>query len=51
MLTFLGNYYNRELKKIMSDNTLEFALKTFKIRSYREKITKLKRGELVALEG
>ncbi len=51
LLTFLGNYYNRELKKIMSDNTLEFALKTFKIRSYREKINKLKRGELVALEG
>jgi DNA primase len=49
LLTFLGNYYNRELKKVMTQNTVKFEKKTFLIRSYREKIAKLKRGELVGI--
>ncbi len=51
LITFLGNYYNKELKKVMSQNTLKFEKKTFLIRSYRDKIAKLKRGELVSFEG
>ncbi len=51
LITFLGNYYNKELKKVMSQNTLKFEKKTFLIRLYRDKIAKLKRGELVSFEG
>ncbi len=51
LITFLGNYYNKELKKVISQNTLKFEKKTFLIRSYRDKIAKLKRGELVSFEG
>ncbi|MEA1920161.1 MAG: DNA primase, partial [Campylobacterota bacterium] len=42
LITFLGNYYSRELKKVMSQNTLKFEKKTFLIRSYRDKIQRLK---------
>lgn len=48
LITFLSSYYNRELKKVMTQNTVKFEKKVFLIRSYREKIAKLKRGELVA---
>ncbi len=50
LITFLANYYNKELKKITSQNTLKFEKKTFLIRTYRNKIEKLKRGELVSFE-
>lgn len=50
LITFLGNYYNKELKKVMSQNTLKFEKKTFLIRSYRNKIAKLKQGELVSFD-
>ncbi len=50
LITFLSSYYNRELKKVMTQNTVKFEKKAFLIRSYREKIAKLKRGELVGIE-
>jgi len=50
LCTFLGSYYSRELKKIKSDAKLAWKDKTFKIRLYNNKITKLKHGELVSFE-
>lgn len=47
MLTFLGNFYNKELKKVNMRKDISFEKKAFYIRSYREKVNKLKRGELV----
>ncbi len=47
MLTFLGNFYNKELKKVNMRKDMSFEKKAFYIRSYREKVNKLKRGELV----
>ncbi len=49
LITFLGKHYDRELKKVQLDNSASYDKKTFLIRSYREKIVKLKRGELVPL--
>ena len=49
LITFLSQHYNRELKKINMQN-LPFEKKAFLIRSYREKIARLKRGELVPLD-
>ncbi len=51
LITFLANHYNKELKKIKSQNTIEFDKKIFLIRSYRNKIERLKKGELVNFEG
>jgi DNA primase len=50
LITFLANYYSKELKKVISQNTLKFEKKTFLIRSYRNKIAKLKQGELVSFD-
>jgi DNA primase len=47
LLTFLGNFYNKELKKVNMRKDMTFEKKAFYIRSYREKVNKLKRGELV----
>jgi DNA primase len=47
LLTFLGNFYNKELKKVNMRKDMNFEKKAFYIRSYREKVNKLKRGELV----
>lgn len=47
LLTFLIYYYNKEYKKIQLQQNMSFEQKAFKIRSFRGKITKLKRGELV----
>ena len=47
LLTFLGNFYNKELKKVNMRKDMSFEKKAFYIRSYREKVNKLKRGELV----
>lgn len=49
LITFLTHHYNRELKKIASENTVSFDEKSYKIRQVRDKITRLKRGELVPL--
>jgi len=50
LITFLIQHYNRELKKVNSQNALSFEKKAFLIRSYREKIARLRRGELVPFE-
>jgi DNA primase len=49
LITFLTHYYNRELKKIASENLVSFDQKSYLIRQMRDKITRLKRGELVPL--
>ena len=49
LITFLVAHYNRELKKVTTQNTVSFDQKSYLIREYRDKIERLKRGELVAL--
>jgi DNA primase len=49
LITFLSSHYNRELKKITTQNTVSFDQKSYLIRQFREKIERLKRGELVPL--
>lgn len=49
LITFLIGHYNRELKKVTTQNTVSFDQKSFLIRQYRDKIERLKRGELVPL--
>jgi len=49
LMTFLSAHYNRELKKVTTQNTISFDQKSYLIRQFREKIERLKRGELVPL--
>lgn len=49
LITFLIGHYNRELKKVTTQNTVSFDQKSYLIRQYRDKIERLKRGELVPL--
>lgn len=49
LLTFLTQHYTRELKKVNMQNDISFEKKAFLIRSYRGKIDKLRRGELVLI--
>lgn len=49
LLTFLENHYTRELKKINAQNTVSFDEKSYLIRQIRDKIARLKKGELVPL--
>lgn len=49
LLTFLENHYTRELKKINAQNTVSFEQKSYLIRQMRDKIARLKKGELVPL--
>ena len=49
LITFLSAHYNRELKKVTTQNTISFDQKSYLIRQFREKIERLKRGELVPL--
>lgn len=49
LITFLTHYYNRELKKIASENLVSFDQKSYLIRQMRDKIGRLKKGELVPL--
>ncbi|MGE4472754.1 MAG: DNA primase [Sulfuricurvum sp.] len=49
LLTFLENHYTRELKKINTQNTISFDQKSYLIRQLRDKIARLKKGELVPL--
>jgi len=48
LITFLTKYYERELKKVNFATNISFEEKAFYIRKFRDKIGKLKRGELVA---
>ena len=50
LLTYLSRHYERELKKINLDKSLSFEKKAFLIRKFRDKITRLKQGELVPLD-
>ncbi len=47
LITFLTRYYEKELKKINITQNITFEEKAFYIRKFRDKISKLKRGELV----
>ena len=47
LITFLMKYYERELKKVNFATNISFEEKAFYIRKYRDKISKLRRGELV----
>jgi DNA primase len=49
LITFLSAHYNRELKKVTTQNTVSFDQKSYLIRQYRDKIERLKKGELVPL--
>ena len=49
LITFLTAHYNRELKKVTTQNTVSFDQKSYLIRQFRDKIERLKRGELVPL--
>ena len=49
LITFLTNHYSRELKKIASENSVSFDQKSYLIRQMRDKIGRLKKGELVPL--
>ncbi len=49
LLTYLSRHYERELKKVNLDKSLTFEKKAFLIRKFRDKITRLKQGELVPL--
>jgi DNA primase len=49
LITFLSSHYNRELKKLTTQNTVSFDQKSYLIRQFREKIERLKKGELVPL--
>jgi DNA primase len=51
LITFLTKHFERELKKINMQNSISFEEKAFYIRKFRGKIAKLKRGELVGIEG
>lgn len=48
LLTFLMNYYSGEYKRVQLRTDISFEEKSFYIRKFRGKITKLKRGELVS---
>lgn len=49
LTTFLIGHYTRELKKLNTQNTVSFDQKSYLIRQFRDKIERLKRGELVPL--
>ncbi|MFZ2889032.1 DNA primase, partial [Sulfuricurvum sp.] len=49
LMTFLSAHYTRELKKVSTQNTVSFDQKSYLIRQFRDKIERLKRGELVPL--
>ena len=50
LIAFLTKHYERELRKINTQTNLSFEQKAFFIRKFRGKISKLKRGELVAFK-
>ena len=50
LIPFLSRYYERELKKINFSSDISFEKKAYYIRKYRDKIARLKRGELVGFD-
>ncbi len=48
LISFLMKHYEREYKKVNMQKDISFEQKAFFIRKYRDKISQLKRGELVA---
>ncbi len=50
LVTFLVRHYERELKQINFDKSIGFEKKAYLIRKFRDKIARLKRGELVVLD-
>ena len=50
LIAFLTKHYERELRKINTQSSMSFEQKAFYIRKFRGKISKLKRGELVAFK-
>ena len=50
LIIFLSRYYEKELKKINFKKDISFEEKSFLIRKYRDKIARLKKGELVVYE-
>ncbi len=46
LISFLSKHYERELKKVNMQISISFEEKAFYIRKFRDKISKLKRGEL-----
>jgi len=46
LATFLINYYNKEFNKVQLQQDISFEQKAFKIRKIRDKIARLKQGEL-----
>jgi len=51
LIAFLTKHYERELRKVNMQTAMSFEQKAFYIRKFRGKISKLKRGELVAFDG
>jgi DNA primase len=50
LIAFLMKHYEREYKKVNLQTDISFEQKAFYIRKFRGKISKLKRGELVAFK-
>ncbi|WP_373001874.1 DNA primase [Sulfurimonas sp.] len=50
LIAFLTKHYERELRKVNMQTAMSFEQKAFYIRKFRGKISKLKRGELVAFK-
>ncbi len=50
MIRFLFRFYSEKLQQVKSDKTLDYKQKQFRIRSYQEKLFRLKKGELVSYE-
>jgi hypothetical protein len=46
MNTFLIRFYSEKLSEIKRDKSLDYKTRGFKIRTYQEKILKLKQGKL-----
>ena len=49
LITFLSKYYDKELKKLSYASNISFEEKAFLIRKFRDKIARLKKGELVSV--
>jgi DNA primase len=49
LIWFLIGHYTREYKKLNSEHSISYDQKSYLIRQFRDKIERLKRGELVPL--
>lgn len=49
LIMFLQKYYDREYKKVKANTHISYEEKTFLIRKFRDKISRLKKGELIPL--